>query len=170
VIEFDSALNIWFDSVPTHREYSLLRHSRLTRCPRFWTVRWDPACKDDIFFDVSGIHDRRGERQLTAAAAVSGFALQLSICSYSDPPSVHPRCPALQDPHGELSRPFNSLFQMRELLTAQAFPSLAICNSAARACSHVAEIHLRRRPKNPLIFGQVSIHTVSPCFPLPHCI
>ncbi|KAF7335771.1 Zn(2)-C6 fungal-type domain-containing protein [Mycena venus] len=36
-----------------------------------------------------------------------------------------------------------------------SFPSLTICNNAARALSHVAEVHHRRRPNNPLVFGHV---------------
>ncbi|KAJ7653402.1 fungal-specific transcription factor domain-containing protein [Mycena rosella] len=37
--------------------------------------------------------------------------------------------------------------------------SLAICNTAARACSHVAEIHHRRRPDNPLWFSKTPLFT-----------
>ncbi|KAJ7726977.1 hypothetical protein B0H14DRAFT_2199856, partial [Mycena olivaceomarginata] len=35
------------------------------------------------------------------------------------------------------------------------FLSLTICNNAARACIHVVEAQHRRRPNNPLLFGQV---------------
>ncbi|KAJ7754148.1 fungal-specific transcription factor domain-containing protein [Mycena maculata] len=39
------------------------------------------------------------------------------------------------------------------------FQSLAICNTAARACSRVAEIQQRRRPNNPLWFSQTALFT-----------
>ncbi|KAJ7745801.1 fungal-specific transcription factor domain-containing protein [Mycena maculata] len=38
-------------------------------------------------------------------------------------------------------------------------PSLTICSNAARACTHAAEIHHRRRPNNPFIFGQTALFT-----------
>lgn len=47
------------------------------------------------------------------------------------------------------------ILQCDPSLMSQCFPSLTICHNAARACSHVAEIHHRRRPNNPLPFAQV---------------
>ncbi|KAJ7077678.1 hypothetical protein B0H15DRAFT_1003446 [Mycena belliarum] len=43
-------------------------------------------------------------------------------------------------------------------------PSMArlfrrVCNTAARACIHVAETQHRRRPQNPLVFGQTAVFT-----------
>ncbi|KAJ7812727.1 fungal-specific transcription factor domain-containing protein [Mycena olivaceomarginata] len=39
------------------------------------------------------------------------------------------------------------------------FLSLTICNHAARACIHVVEAQYRRRPNNPLLFGQTALFT-----------
>ncbi|KAJ7158966.1 fungal-specific transcription factor domain-containing protein [Mycena crocata] len=39
------------------------------------------------------------------------------------------------------------------------FPSLTVCNNAARACSHIADMQQRRRPDNPLVFGQTAVFT-----------
>ncbi|KAJ7491416.1 hypothetical protein B0H11DRAFT_2008990 [Mycena galericulata] len=38
-------------------------------------------------------------------------------------------------------------------------PSLQTCNTAARACIHVADIHQQRRPNNPLWFSRTSLFT-----------
>ncbi|KAJ7698343.1 fungal-specific transcription factor domain-containing protein [Mycena rosella] len=107
VMELDSALNVWFDSVPPH-------------------LRWDPACPNDIFFDQS------------AALYCSYYLVQILI--------HRPFIPAVR-------RSFNHF----DSLTS--FPSLSICNNAARACSHVAEIQQRRRPRNPLVFAQTALFT-----------
>ncbi|KAJ7110599.1 fungal-specific transcription factor domain-containing protein [Mycena epipterygia] len=103
VAELDSALNTWFDSVPSH-------------------LRWDPACPNDIFFDQS------------AALYCTYYLAQILI-----------------------HRQFIPAFRRSAIPTRS--PSLTICNNAARACSHVAEIQQRRRPKNPLIFGQTAVFT-----------
>ncbi|KAJ7745792.1 fungal-specific transcription factor domain-containing protein [Mycena maculata] len=103
VMELDSALNTWFDSVPAH-------------------LRWDPVCPNDVFFDQS-------------AALFCGYSLVRIL--------IHrPFIPAIRGSNS----PNNS-------------PSLTICNNAARACTHVAEIHQHRRPNNPLIFGQTALFT-----------
>ncbi|KAJ6549039.1 fungal-specific transcription factor domain-containing protein [Mycena vulgaris] len=56
-----------------------------------------------------------------------------------------------------IHRPF--IPAVRNSATPTTFPSLSICNTAARACSHVAAIHHRRRPNNPLVFGQTALFT-----------
>ncbi|KAJ6564659.1 fungal-specific transcription factor domain-containing protein [Mycena capillaripes] len=103
VMEFDSALNTWLDSVPAH-------------------LRWDPARKPDVFFDQS------------AALYCNYYLTQILI-----------------------HRPF--IPAMRSSTDLKSFPSLTICNNAARACSHVAEIQHQRRPNNPLPFGQTAVFT-----------
>ncbi|KAJ7496334.1 fungal-specific transcription factor domain-containing protein [Mycena galericulata] len=103
VMELDSALNTWLDSVPAH-------------------LRWDPACPNDIFLDQS------------ATLYCSYYVLQIFI--------HRPLIPAMRGS----SRP-------------SSFPSLTICSNAARACISVAETQQRRRPKNPLIFGQTAVFT-----------
>ncbi|KAJ6546054.1 fungal-specific transcription factor domain-containing protein [Mycena vulgaris] len=103
VVELDSALNMWFDSVPAH-------------------LRWDPTCPNDVFFDQS------------AALYCSYYLVQILV--------HRPLIPAI-----------------RHSANPSTFPSLSICTSAARACSHVAEIQQRRRPHNPLMFGQTAVFT-----------
>lgn len=63
VAELDSALNTWFDSVPSHREclpverfwatHTSLVHMYTKYPSHCLSVRWDPACRNDIFFDQS---------------------------------------------------------------------------------------------------------------------
>jgi hypothetical protein len=43
----------------------------------------------------------------------------------------------------------SSVFQGEEAVT--------VCSEAARACINIADIHRRRRPDNPLFFGQVRV-------------
>ncbi|KAJ7467436.1 hypothetical protein B0H11DRAFT_2239440 [Mycena galericulata] len=105
VIELDSALQTWLDSVPAH-------------------LRWDPACPNDLFFDQS------------ATLHCSFYVLQILI--------HRPFIPAIRRDAGPTS-----------------FPSLAICNTAARMCTSVAETQQRRRPNNPLIFGQTAVFTAA---------
>ncbi|KAJ6613998.1 fungal-specific transcription factor domain-containing protein [Mycena sp. CBHHK59/15] len=98
VVELDSALNTWLDSVPEH-------------------LRWDPERQDsDIFFDQSAT----------------------LYCSYYHTQII-------------VHRPFIPAMRRKK---PTSLPSLSICNTAARACSRVAEIHQHRRPNNPLWFGQ----------------
>ncbi|KAJ7092925.1 fungal-specific transcription factor domain-containing protein [Mycena belliarum] len=106
VIEFDSALNVWFDSIPAH-------------------LRWDPAGPADVFFDQA------------AALHCSYYLAQILI--------HRPFIPAVRRSAGA-SEP-------------TPFPSLAICNNAARACANVAEIQQRRRPRHPLLFAQTAAFT-----------
>ncbi|KAJ7767023.1 fungal-specific transcription factor domain-containing protein [Mycena maculata] len=103
VMELDSALNAWFDSVPMH-------------------LRWDPACENDTFFDQA------------AALYMSYYLVQILI-----------------------HRPF--IPAVRRAGAPKSFPSLTICNNAARACINVAETQQRRRPNNPLIFGPTALFT-----------
>ncbi|KAJ6492212.1 fungal-specific transcription factor domain-containing protein [Mycena sanguinolenta] len=104
VMEFDSALNTWRDSVPAH-------------------LCWNPGRdSEDSFFDQS------------AALWCNYYLTQILI-----------------------HRPF--IHKTPSSSALKGFPSLTICNTAARACSHVAEIHHRRRPNNPLVFGQTAIFT-----------
>ncbi|KAJ7435467.1 fungal-specific transcription factor domain-containing protein [Mycena galericulata] len=105
VIELDSALNMWLDSVPVH-------------------LRWDPACPSDVFLDQS------------ATLYCSYYVLQIFI-----------------------HRPF--IPAMRRSGNPTSFPSLTICNNAARACITVAETQQRRRPNNPLLFGQTAMFTAA---------
>ncbi|KAJ7136846.1 fungal-specific transcription factor domain-containing protein [Mycena epipterygia] len=104
VVEIDSALNTWFETIPDH-------------------LRWDPdnLIQDDIFFDQSAT---------------------LYCMYYHTQILIHrPFIPAMKP----ASNP--------------KLPSLAICNTAARACSHVAQIQQQRRPNNPLWFSQTSLFT-----------
>ncbi|KAJ7137562.1 fungal-specific transcription factor domain-containing protein [Mycena crocata] len=105
VVELDSALNTWFETVPDF-------------------LRWDPEhpIADDIFFDQSAILH----------------------CTY-----YHTRI--------VIHRPF--IPAMRRVANPTTLPSLAICNTAARACSHVAQIQQERRPNNPLWFSQTPLFT-----------
>ncbi|KAF8178105.1 fungal-specific transcription factor domain-containing protein [Mycena galopus ATCC 62051] len=105
VIELDSALNKWFETIPTH-------------------LRWDPdnLIQSDIFFDQSAV----------------------LYCTY-----YHTRI--------IIHRPF--IPAMRRASNSTHLPSLAICNTAARACSHVAEVQQQRRPNNPLWFSQTPLFT-----------
>ncbi|KAJ7153951.1 fungal-specific transcription factor domain-containing protein [Mycena crocata] len=103
VVELDSALNTWLDSVPAH-------------------LRWDPTRTDDLFFDQS------------AALYCSYYLAQILV-----------------------HRPF--IPAVRRTDSASKFPSLTICNNAARACSHVADTQQRRRPDNPLVFGHTAVFT-----------
>ncbi|KAF7342061.1 Zn(2)-C6 fungal-type domain-containing protein [Mycena venus] len=105
VVELDSALNTWFETIPTH-------------------LRWDPdnLIQDDIFFDQSAV----------------------LYCTY-----YHTRI--------IIHRPF--IPAMRRASNPTHLPSLAICNTAARACSHVAEVQQQRRPNNPLWFSQTPLFT-----------
>ncbi|KAK7036253.1 Zn(2)-C6 fungal-type domain-containing protein [Favolaschia claudopus] len=104
VCEFDSALDLWLDSVPEH-------------------LRWtsDRPTTNNIFFDQS------------AALYCNYYMTQILI-----------------------HRPF--IHRLRPSLTP-SFPSLNVCNNAARACARVAEVHHRRRPAHPLIFAQSAIFT-----------
>ncbi|KAJ7264499.1 fungal-specific transcription factor domain-containing protein [Mycena haematopus] len=105
VMEFDSALNTWRDSVPVH-------------------LRWNPGRQnEDCFFDQS------------AALWCNYYLTQILV-----------------------HRPFIHTTPSSATLK-QGFPSLTICNTAARACSHVAEIHHQRRPNNPLVFGHTAVFT-----------
>ncbi|KAJ7602901.1 fungal-specific transcription factor domain-containing protein [Mycena polygramma] len=109
IMEFDSAVNTWFDRVPAH-------------------LRWDPARTgpDDVFFDQS------------AALYCNYYLTQILI--------HRPFIPAMRS--------------RRTSATAiKGFPSLTICNHAARACSRVVEGHTRRRPNNPLPFAQTAVFT-----------
>ncbi|KAJ7663230.1 fungal-specific transcription factor domain-containing protein [Mycena polygramma] len=104
VMEFDSSMNEFLETVPPH-------------------LRWDPArSADDVFFDQS------------AALYCSFYLTQILI-----------------------HRPF--IPAVRPAASQRSFPSLSICNSAARACSHVAAIHQQRRPNNPLPFSQTAVFT-----------
>ncbi|KAJ7641053.1 fungal-specific transcription factor domain-containing protein [Roridomyces roridus] len=105
VVELDSALNTWFETIPEH-------------------LRWDPnnLIEDPTFFDQSAILH----------------------CTY-----YHTRI--------IIHRPF--IPAMRRAANPTHLPSLAICNTAARACSHVAQIQQQRRPKNPLWFSQTPLFT-----------
>ncbi|KAK7042297.1 Zn(2)-C6 fungal-type domain-containing protein [Favolaschia claudopus] len=105
VVELDSALNTWFETVPTH-------------------LRWDPnnLIQDDVFFDQSAV----------------------LYCAY-----YHTRI--------IIHRPF--IPAMRRASNPTHLPSLAICNTAARACSHVAQVQQERRPNNPLWFSQTPLFT-----------
>ncbi|KAJ7168931.1 fungal-specific transcription factor domain-containing protein [Mycena filopes] len=102
VVELDSALNTWFDTIPPH-------------------LRWAPDIADDTFFDQAAI------LQCTAQ---------------------HTRI--------IIHRPF--IPAMRRASPTH-LPSLAICNTAARACSHVAQIQQERRPNNPIWFSQTPLFT-----------
>ncbi|KAJ7655929.1 fungal-specific transcription factor domain-containing protein [Mycena rosella] len=102
VVEFDSALNTWFESVPVH-------------------LRWDPRRSNDVFFDQS------------AALHCSYYFVRILI--------HRPFIPAIGS------------------AIPSSLPSLSICNTAARACIHVAEIQHQRRPHNPLVFGQTAVFT-----------
>ncbi|KAJ6590353.1 fungal-specific transcription factor domain-containing protein [Mycena sp. CBHHK59/15] len=53
-------------------------------------------------------------------------------------------------------RPFIPAFRISD---PTGFPSLDICNNAARACLDIAEIQQRRRPNNPLVFCRSAIFT-----------
>ncbi|KAF7366439.1 Zn(2)-C6 fungal-type domain-containing protein [Mycena sanguinolenta] len=105
VIELDSALNKWFETIPAH-------------------LRWNPdnLIQSDVFFDQSAV----------------------LYCTY-----YHTRI--------IIHRPF--IPAMRRASKYTHLPSLAICNTAARACSHVAEVQQRRRPNNPLWFSQTPLFT-----------
>ncbi|KAJ7450222.1 fungal-specific transcription factor domain-containing protein [Mycena latifolia] len=103
VIEFDSALNLWFDAIPAH-------------------LRWDPTCADDVFFDQA------------AALHCSYYLAQILI-----------------------HRPF--IPAVRRAAGPAPFPSLAICNNAARACARVVETQQRRRPGHPLVFAHTAAFT-----------
>ncbi|KAJ6481806.1 fungal-specific transcription factor domain-containing protein [Mycena sanguinolenta] len=105
VIELDSALNKWFETIPAH-------------------LRWDPdnLIQSDVFFDQSAV----------------------LYCTY-----YHTRI--------IIHRPF--IPAMRRASKYTHLPSLAICNTAARACSHVAEVQQQRRPNNPLWFSQTPLFT-----------
>ncbi|KAJ6514359.1 fungal-specific transcription factor domain-containing protein [Mycena vitilis] len=105
VVELDSALNTWFESVPEH-------------------LRWDPdnLIEDDTFFDQAAV----------------------LYCTY-----YHTRI--------IIHRPF--IPAMRRAVFPTHLPSLAICNTAARACSHVAQVQQQRRPNNPLWFSQTPLFT-----------
>ncbi|KAJ7513120.1 fungal-specific transcription factor domain-containing protein [Mycena galericulata] len=105
VVELDSALNTWFDTVPDH-------------------LRWNPdnPIQDEIFFDQSAV----------------------LYCMY-----YHTRI--------IIHRPF--IPAMRRAVHPSHLPSLAICNNAARACSHVAQIQQQRRPHNPVWFSQTPLFT-----------
>ncbi|KAJ7610455.1 fungal-specific transcription factor domain-containing protein [Roridomyces roridus] len=104
VMELDSALNSWFDSVPVH-------------------LRWDQTCPSDIFLDQS------------AALYCKYYLVQMLI--------HRPFIPAIRD--------------TTKLVTT--FPSLTICNNAARACIHIVETQQRRRPGNPVVFAQTALFT-----------
>ncbi|KAF8202668.1 fungal-specific transcription factor domain-containing protein [Mycena galopus ATCC 62051] len=105
VMEFDSALNTWRDSVPVH-------------------LRWNPGrTDDDMFFDQS------------AALWCNYYMTQILV-----------------------QRPFIHSEFLRSV-ASKSFPSLTICNDAARAVGHVAEIHHQRRPNNPLVFGSTAVFT-----------
>ncbi|KAJ7168986.1 hypothetical protein C8R46DRAFT_1093013 [Mycena filopes] len=104
VVELDSALNTWFESIPPH-------------------LRWAPDIADDTFFDQAAI------LQCTAQ---------------------HTRI--------IIHRPF--IPAMRRASPTH-LPSLAICNTAARACSHVAQVQQERRPNNPIWFSQTPLFTSS---------
>ncbi|KAF7293585.1 Zn(2)-C6 fungal-type domain-containing protein [Mycena indigotica] len=56
-----------------------------------------------------------------------------------------------------IHRPF--IPAMRRESNPAHLPSLALCNTAARACSHVAEIQQKRRPNNPIWFSQTPLFT-----------
>ncbi|KAF7318865.1 Zn(2)-C6 fungal-type domain-containing protein [Mycena chlorophos] len=56
-----------------------------------------------------------------------------------------------------IHRPF--IPAMRRASNITNLPSLAICNTAARACSHVAQIQQSRRPGNPIWFSQTPLFT-----------
>ncbi|KAJ7682002.1 fungal-specific transcription factor domain-containing protein [Mycena polygramma] len=103
VMEFDSAMNEFLETVPLH-------------------LRWDPARTADVFFDQS------------AALYCTFYLTQILI-----------------------HRPF--IPAVRPAESQRSFPSLSICNSAARACSQVAAIHQQRRPNNPLPFSQTAVFT-----------
>ncbi|KAJ6472353.1 fungal-specific transcription factor domain-containing protein, partial [Mycena vitilis] len=120
VVELDSALNTWFESVPEH-------------------LRWDPdnLIKDDTFFDQAAVlhctyyHTRIIiHRPFIPAMRRAVFP---TVCL-----NLHLRAHGLEPSH---------------------LPSLAICNTAARACSHVAQVQQQRRPNNPLWFSQTPIFT-----------
>ncbi|KAJ6578197.1 fungal-specific transcription factor domain-containing protein [Mycena capillaripes] len=105
VVELDSALNTWFETIPEH-------------------LRWEPdnLIQDDNFFDQSAV----------------------LYCTY-----YHTRI--------IIHRPF--IPAMRRASNPTHLPSLAICNTAARACSHVAQVQQQRRPNNPLWFSQTPLFT-----------
>ncbi|KAJ7792224.1 hypothetical protein B0H14DRAFT_2931881 [Mycena olivaceomarginata] len=104
VVELDSALNTWFETIPAH-------------------LRWDPDnIQSDVFFDQSAV----------------------LYCTY-----YHTRI--------IIHRPF--IPAMRRASNPTHLPSLAICNTAARACSHVAQVQQQRRPNNPLWFSQTPLFT-----------
>ncbi|KAJ7855132.1 hypothetical protein B0H14DRAFT_2754916 [Mycena olivaceomarginata] len=106
VVELDSALNTWFETIPAH-------------------LRWDPDnIQSDVFFDQSAV----------------------LYCTY-----YHTRI--------IIHRPF--IPAMRRASNPTHLPSLAICNTAARACSHVAQVQQQRRPNNPLWFSQTPLFTSS---------
>ncbi|KAJ7443519.1 hypothetical protein FB451DRAFT_1149620 [Mycena latifolia] len=54
-----------------------------------------------------------------------------------------------------IHRPFIPVIRRSTLPTS--VPSLSICNTAARACIHVAEVQHQRRPNSPLVFGQTAV-------------
>ncbi|KAJ7136847.1 fungal-specific transcription factor domain-containing protein [Mycena epipterygia] len=56
-----------------------------------------------------------------------------------------------------IHRPF--ILELRGASNSRHLLSLAICNTAARACSQVAEIHQQRRPNNALWFSQTPLFT-----------
>ncbi|KAJ7183862.1 fungal-specific transcription factor domain-containing protein, partial [Mycena filopes] len=104
VVELDSALNTWADSVPAH-------------------LRWDPTREPDGIF--------------------SDQAAALSLNAHLTRIVIHrPLIPAI-----------------RPAASPSGVPSLTICKNAARAISRIAELQHRRRPQNPLLFGQTAVFT-----------
>jgi hypothetical protein len=102
----------------------------------FLTVRWDPARTNDLFFDQS-------------AALYCNYYLTRILIHRPFIPAIRPLEGPMVNTH---HIPLNSIN-----LSCQTFLSLTICNNAARACIHVVEAQHRRRPNNPLLFGQVAV-------------
>ncbi|KAJ7067376.1 fungal-specific transcription factor domain-containing protein [Mycena amicta] len=113
VVEFDSALNSWLESIPEH-------------------LRWNPdgfdaaANPNPLFFDQS------------AALYCMFYFAQILV--------HRPFIPAAHQTQGPGAKP-------------RTFPSLSICNNAARACAGLVDMYDQHRPDHPLICGPTPAFT-----------
>ncbi|KAF7323790.1 Zn(2)-C6 fungal-type domain-containing protein [Mycena kentingensis (nom. inval.)] len=114
IVEFDSALNSWFELIPAHLKWNAKTDSTL-----------DPS-RNALFFDQS------------AALYCMYYFTQILI--------HRPFIPAAHQVKGPGARP-------------RTFPSLSICNNAARACARLIEVYHKHYPNKTLICGATPFFT-----------
>lgn len=147
VAELDSALNKWIDSIPEHRTFS----------PYHFHIRHFASRITYIYIYLYP-YPRISHRP--TSSLITNFSLTPHCTVHWDPsredPTFFRQSAVLYCTYYHVQilvhRPFIPSPRKPSPLS---FPSLAICTNAARSCSHVVEVGLRKNLPMPVGYFQV---------------